>query len=128
MQMFMSRFTYFTPSVAVSMMATSWSLMSQPSGRPVKKAFVPEMNGVQSPLLSSIQRPPAFFFTIRPTRGGGFVAGISGLMAGENSLAALGGGFWPACGPLGKSTALGAGRLFNAATLLATIVDALPDS
>jgi len=56
----------------------------QPAGRPVRKEFVPETYCVQFPPLSSIHSPASFFFTMRPTRGGGFVSGISGLIAGRN--------------------------------------------
>src|SRR5215472_14445132 len=106
------------------MTARSWSGISQPGSRPVNAALVPRMYSVQSPWLSSIQRPAALRFTIRLTRGGGL--DIAGLMAGLKFVPLLGGGFRPCDGASGKLIGLGLGR--PAETPLPMIVDALPDS
>src|SRR5580765_3734365 len=108
----------------VLMSARSWSGMSQPGTRPVKAAFVPRMYSVQSPWLSSIQRPAPFRFTIRLTRGGGFV--IAGLIAGTKFVPLLGGGFFPPDGASGKLIGLGRGNPCD--TPVPMIVEALPDS
>src|ERR1041384_3398180 len=110
------------PKFVVLMTARSWSGKSQPSGRPEKTEFVPLMYSVQSPLLSSIQRPAEFFFTMSPTRGGWFVT----AMTGEKFVPLLGGGFSPAYGPSKKSTGVGGGK--PRFTPAAMMVEALPDS
>ena len=103
------------------MTARSWSGISQPGMRPVSAAFVPRMYSLQSPLLSSIQRPALFFLTIKPTRGGG-VFESAGLMAGTKFAPLFGGGLRPPDGAAGKLTAFGFGRLPSAATPAPMIV------
>src|SRR5215471_14250648 len=93
------------------MIARSWSGMSQPGTRPVYAAFVPRMNSVQSPWLSSIHRPAVFRFTIKLTRGGAVVE-ISGFSAPD--------------GANGKFIGLGRGSPADTPVLM--IVEALPDS
>ena len=90
------------------MTATSLSARSHPGTRPVKSEFVPEIYSVQSPRLSSIQRPLCLR-TITPTFGGEFVEGICGLIGGMNVSPALGAGFMPRFGESGRSAAEGAG-------------------
>ena len=70
----------------------------------VTSAFAPLTKSVQSPLLSSIQRPTAFCLTMRPTRGG---AGFAGLSGGLKLAPSFGGGFWPPYGPAGLLTTFG---------------------
>src|SRR5436190_3481038 len=108
----------------VLMIARSWSGMSQPGNRPVNAALVPRMYSVQSPWLSSIQRPALFRFTIRLTRGGGFV--IAGLIAGTKLVPLFGGGLSPCDGASGKLIGLGRGN--PSETPVPMIVEALPDS
>src|SRR5882757_1182221 len=110
--------------VEVSITARSWSGMSQPGTRPVNAAFVPRMNSVQSPLLSSIQRPALFFFTIKLTFGGALV--MSGLMAGEKFVPLFGSGFDPPDGAKGKFTGFARGTPCE--TPVPMMVEALPDS
>src|SRR5579872_5397294 len=112
---------------AVLITARSWSGMSQPGTRPVKAAFVPRMNSVQSPWLSSIQRPAAFFLTINPARGGGEFES-AGLMGGTKFVPLFGGGLRPPDGAIGKLTALGFGRFASCARPELMMVEALPDS
>src|SRR5256885_15779105 len=100
--MFISPVAYRTANDAASMMARSRSGMSHPAARPDIAAFAPLTKGVQSPLLSSIHRPALFFLMIRLTCGGG---GRRRLIGGLNWVPLLGGGFLPACGPSGASTA-----------------------
>src|SRR5882672_11738761 len=89
------------------MMARSWSGKSHPTRLPDKAALVPDTNSVQSPLLSSIQRPAAFFFTMCETLGGGKFVGMSGLIAGLKLVPRFGGGFLPPYGLLVSLTTLG---------------------
>src|SRR5579884_1988206 len=106
--------------------AKSWSGMSQPGTRPVNAALVPRMYSVQSPLLSSIQRPALFFLTINPVRGGGFVR--TALIAGTKFVPLFGGGSRPCDGASGKVTALGFGASFRSEIPSLMMVEALPDS
>jgi hypothetical protein len=76
----------------VSITAMSLSVTSQPTGRPDAAAFGPLTRSVQSPLLSSFQRPEGVFFTIRPTAGGG---GFAPLIGGSKATPLFGGGFCP---------------------------------
>src|SRR5262245_3474961 len=94
--------------VAVLMAARSWSGKSQPGIRPVKAAFVPRIYSVQSSLLSPIQRPAEFFFTMRLTRGGALE--MAGLTGGLKTAPLFGGGFCPAEGALEKFTAFARGK------------------
>src|SRR4051812_43876150 len=98
--------------------------MSQPGNRPVNAAFVPRMYSVQSPLLSSIQRPALFFFTIKPTFGGGFVSAES--IAGTKLVPLFGGGFCPLDGAFGKFTGFARGNPSD--TPVPIVVLAFPDS
>src|SRR5437762_3430995 len=83
------------------------------------------MNSVQSPWLSSTQRPAGFFLTIRLTRGGAAVE-ISGLMGGLKLVPLFGGGFSPPDGAKGKLIGLGRGAPEDTPVLM--MVEALPDS
>src|SRR5436190_21611858 len=87
-------------------------------------ALVPETHSVQSPLLSSIQRPAAFLRTMWLTRGGVFVI----TRAGEKFGPAFGGGSAPAYGPLVASTGPGAGGFSKGVNLRPRIVVPFPDS
>src|SRR5690349_14907759 len=98
--------------------------MSQPGTRPVKAAFEPRMYSVQSPLLSSIQRPELFFFTIKLTFGAGLVS--AGLMGGTKLVPLFGGGFCPLEGASEKLTGLARGKPWD--TPVPMMVLALPDS
>src|SRR5438067_8978855 len=106
------------------MAARSWSGMSQPGNLPVNAAFVPRMNSVPSPWLSSIHRPEALRLTIKLTRGGAFDS--AGFMTGLKFVPLLGGGFSPPEGALGKLSGLGRGKPGD--TPVPIIVEALPDS
>src|SRR3954470_6367836 len=112
---------------AVLMTARSWSGMSQPGTRPVEAALVPRMYSVQSPLLSSIQRPAPFFLTINPTFGGRLVV-RAGLMAGTKLVPLFGGGLRPWEGAAGRLTALVLGKVPNDVMPEPMMVEALPDS
>ena len=98
--------------------------MSQPGTRPANAAFVPRINSVQSPLLSSSQRPALFFFAIKLTRGGALV--MAGLIAGTKFGPLFGGGFSPAEGAKGKLIGLARGEPWEMPVPM--IVLALPDS
>src|SRR5712671_5370283 len=124
MQMFIRPAECEICKVVVLIKARSWSGMSHPGLRPVKAAFVPRMNSVQSPWLSSIHRPPSFRFTIRLTRGGRLFV-IRRFRAGLKFVPLFGGGFWPSDGAFGKLTGLGRGR--PAEMPVPIIVEALPD-
>jgi hypothetical protein len=107
------------------MTARSRSARSHPGTRPVNAALVPRINSVQSPWLSSIQRPALFRFTIRLTRGG-VVFVIRGFSAGLKLVPAFGGGFFPFEGALGKLIGLGRGNPDEIPVPM--IVEAFPDS
>src|SRR5262245_19638000 len=109
---------------AVLMIARSRSGMSQPGNRPVNAAFVPRIYSVQSPWLSSIQRPALSRFTIRLTRGGGLV--MAGFIAGTKLVPLFGGGLWPPDGASGKLIGLGRGNPCETSEPM--MVEAFPDS
>src|SRR5258706_13496441 len=99
--------------------------MSHPMRLPDSAASGPDTNCVQSPSLSSIQRPCAFFLTMCETFGGGKFVGMSGLIAGLKLVPRFGGGFCPPYGLLVSLTTLGPIPFVIAAP---RIVEPLPDS
>ena len=124
MHRFISPWIQETDRVCASITATSRSGKSQETARPDRFALAPLTRAVQSPPLSSIQRPWASFFTIRPTGGGG---GTPPPMGGSKPAPSLGGGFCPPQGPLGWLTTLG-GKPLPIVEPPPRIVEPLPDS
>src|SRR5262245_15520528 len=106
------------------MIATSLSTRSQPTGRPESAASGPLTRSVQSPSLSSIHLPAAFFFTMRLTGGG---AGLPGFCGGLKFAPSFGGGLTPPYGPEGSLTTFGGNPMLNTAPPPST-VESLPES
>jgi hypothetical protein len=92
MHRFIRRSRYVTVPEAVSITATSWSLIVHPARRPVSSETLPLMRLVQLPPLSSSHCPAAFWRTICATPGGG---GSPASMGGSKPAPELGGGFCP---------------------------------
>src|SRR6266850_305380 len=94
--------------------------MSHPPRLPDKAALGPDTNSVQSPSLSSIQRPSAFFLTMCETLGGGKNLGSkTWIMLGiEQETKAR-------CGEPANTTSAGVSKVLSVATVFPALASTI---